>query len=1727
MLKILVVLLGWGLLFSGVQAAETSASMKSPEQVIWENEGITDLPQYYPRVATQDADGHPLIALQKERGPLVLIKLHLEGFQLELARFVLPVALGHDASEYDKATVRHLLCDAEGNILVAGSLVHYIGGHVGNNSSYNRAYGFLIKLNGSTGNILWSVKFAPYGEMDHEITYVLENDQGYVYSTQSTYGSYGANTPTYPKIICANKTTGETLLQNRADQAHLGSNVGFAKIVPTSDGGFLALGKTNAATAPGYGANYSSPSSGIQSADAYIVKYGPAEEGSYPLQWDRTTGTYNSDTATHAVPYSNGYLLAVAYAHGYGSDSPYVIDGNSYSRYGYGRNIFLHQIEADGTTRWIQNYGSNGAGDYLTHLSIENGSPYFLGHVSANYYYNPPPGGDVVGATAQKNVWAVYLNQGNSPTIAKQSSLGYEATNPAYFLYETSPYNRHVMVLRDGTILIMGYNTTTSCPWFVRTLATTAPEPPKFVDLAIDLQESQGTGGNSWVHRLIISNKGPDAASNVLITYNLPQGMEAISVLPDTYTYNSESHSLQWDLASLSANAENNDEYVVETQLKEGVPPETEMKGEAQISAEEEELNELDNVVQRLLGGAYFAAAHIGISTVGVSYSEIMTMSAEVYNTGIRPIRPEFSFALPKGITLLTPFNGSISDAAGALTLQQSGDTFSWSGSPLIETSQNILFQAQVEITDWNKDLDYIIPFAMQMRAYDDQGKVQIQKSIENPVYIIRPDLQFEAANRSVIVSYDQTSTIPFDFKTILFDRQAVGKCGNILLKVQLQNPPLGVELKQIDRLKPGDPAPVKISDTLWEMQIPSARFQQFNFNTLIFELGPFDTDENRNVTIQLSAEYLPDSQFYEEHEVSRVNDTKTVVLEIKPSRKPEVELLTKANFEYDLKNQEVRHTTTAAYKFKNTDTLQRWTISQEYLYLNAGERIDDAVTLSRPNIVSSGLNQSLLFDSGSGSKPPTMGIVSGTFRTRASIFKFATPLLLRTTISMTYEVETGGEVLTEVVVVDETFSFEYPKPVVVWPLKGELLHPEGGFTVTGWTLPNRDLEIYRTADGATLAETRSSAQGAFFAYIPGGKAYVENDLLTLEFAVALVDTNSESVAIKVYAPRSCWCPNRSEWIGTDAKGNPHIFRFTNPTTGEVTTSNWQIPGVYGFWNTTLKLYALTEAADEIYVIADGVKYLPERHPGNFYVFHIKRAHNVKIHVPCQTEYPSESNGVVLIDPDGFVYDSTLGWGNVVPGAKVTCMEYLPASDSWQQWPAEIYEDQINPQIVGEDGYFAFFTPAGTYHLLVEEPAGYQSWRSKDLQVIAEVVHQNVPYTPLINEAADKVLYVGSLTIVEADGSDASDLSLPEGSVVRWVSQPAATASNEDLLQLAKHPVNQVRTLDFDPDADLRGFDSGLLAPFEEFTYKLDYAGVYRYRFSSGGEASITVLAADPQEPVADTQKPTAPGALQGTVVGYTVQLGWTAATDDTAVTGYDVMRRLLPTGEWSVLSTVAPELSVFTDNTASAGKTYMYGVVARDAAGNMSVSSNLVTAQLPALPEEPEPEPVKPEVPVVEPEEPVEEKPWRDVVLPFADVDLLEDAALVEALQYLYMRGIIRGKQDGRFDAEAVVSRAEWVVILHRAFAGEEAGEVRYAAYLDVGADAWFGEAVAWLSRNGIVRGNGSGRFLPDEPLSGEHLELMLQRCQAVFGVELPGLTFVPPITRAHAALAIFAMYN
>ncbi|HSX42844.1 MAG TPA: Ig-like domain-containing protein [Candidatus Saccharimonadales bacterium] len=131
-------------------------------------------------------------------------------------------------------------------------------------------------------------------------------------------------------------------------------------------------------------------------------------------------------------------------------------------------------------------------------------------------------------------------------------------------------------------------------------------------------------------------------------------------------------------------------------------------------------------------------------------------------------------------------------------------------------------------------------------------------------------------------------------------------------------------------------------------------------------------------------------------------------------------------------------------------------------------------------------------------------------------------------------------------------------------------------------------------------------------------------------------------------------------------------------------------------------------------------------------------------------------------------------------------------------------------------------------------------------------------------------------------------------------------------------------------------------------------AGAYSFSTSATGNQWVMQLVAFKADggSSTDTTSPTAPGALQATAASSSqITLGWTAATDNVGVTGYQLERcQAAGCATFASLATLSGSATAYSDTGLSAGTSYSYRLRAVDAAGNLGAYSSVVTAATPAV---------------------------------------------------------------------------------------------------------------------------------------------------------------------------------
>ncbi len=147
----------------------------------------------------------------------------------------------------------------------------------------------------------------------------------------------------------------------------------------------------------------------------------------------------------------------------------------------------------------------------------------------------------------------------------------------------------------------------------------------------------------------------------------------------------------------------------------------------------------------------------------------------------------------------------------------------------------------------------------------------------------------------------------------------------------------------------------------------------------------------------------------------------------------------------------------------------------------------------------------------------------------------------------------------------------------------------------------------------------------------------------------------------------------------------------------------------------------------------------------------------------------------------------------------------------------------------------------------------------------------------------------------------------------------------------------------------------------------------------------------------------------------------------------------------------------------------------------------------------------------------------WQFTIggLPFTDVNPADSA--YSAIKALYDKGVMNGTGSASFSPNAPVSRAVAITVLGRLLGAETAESNRFP---DIKPGTWYSGYVGWAVDNGIVQGDNTGKFRPDENLTAAHMQLILDRYAALSGKEPATLNSAGnQLTRAELAVALASL--
>jgi len=167
---------------------------------------------------------------------------------------------------------------------------------------------------------------------------------------------------------------------------------------------------------------------------------------------------------------------------------------------------------------------------------------------------------------------------------------------------------------------------------------------------------------------------------------------------------------------------------------------------------------------------------------------------------------------------------------------------------------------------------------------------------------------------------------------------------------------------------------------------------------------------------------------------------------------------------------------------------------------------------------------------------------------------------------------------------------------------------------------------------------------------------------------------------------------------------------------------------------------------------------------------------------------------------------------------------------------------------------------------------------------------------------------------------------------------------------------------------------------------------------------------------------------------------------------------------------------------------------------------------------EDPDEPTVDPDEPTVDPDEPGTDEPTEggDVAVADGFVDLDNHAWAEESINYLADKGIIKGTSATTFSPASNITRADYAILLVRAFKLESENAENFA---DVNESDYFAEELAVARNTGIVGGVGNNNYAPRNTITRQDMMVILYRALVKMGIELKPIDGID--------VTLFADYN
>ena len=116
---------------------------------------------------------------------------------------------------------------------------------------------------------------------------------------------------------------------------------------------------------------------------------------------------------------------------------------------------------------------------------------------------------------------------------------------------------------------------------------------------------------------------------------------------------------------------------------------------------------------------------------------------------------------------------------------------------------------------------------------------------------------------------------------------------------------------------------------------------------------------------------------------------------------------------------------------------------------------------------------------------------------------------------------------------------------------------------------------------------------------------------------------------------------------------------------------------------------------------------------------------------------------------------------------------------------------------------------------------------------------------------------------------------------------------------------------------------------------------------------------------------------------------------------------------------------------------------------------------------------------------------PVSTTVEPVQFTDVPQDKWYSKAVVVMVEKGLVKGREDNKFEPNAKITRAEFITILSR-IEGKAMDTQANVQFKDIKSTDWYYQAIAWANANNIAKGTG-GTFNPNQPITREEMAAML----------------------------------